>query len=68
MADSLPPPPLSPRRWPAWALIGLGWTVARWPLWLQRAVGLLLLRALGQGADLIVPAHFLQRPQRAQRT
>jgi len=39
MADALPPPPLSPRRWPAWALIGLGWTVARWPLWLQRAVG-----------------------------
>lgn len=38
MADTLPPP-LSPRRWPAWLLIGLGWTVARWPLWLQRALG-----------------------------
>jgi len=39
MAEILSPPPLSPRRWPAWALIGLGWTVARWPLWLQRAAG-----------------------------
>ncbi|MBW8367702.1 MAG: LpxL/LpxP family Kdo(2)-lipid IV(A) lauroyl/palmitoleoyl acyltransferase [Arenimonas sp.] len=39
MADPIPPPPLSPARWPAWILIGLGWTVARWPLWLQRAVG-----------------------------
>ena len=39
MDDALPPPPLSPRRWPAWALIGLGWTLARWPPRLQRAVG-----------------------------
>ncbi|MFY2762770.1 LpxL/LpxP family Kdo(2)-lipid IV(A) lauroyl/palmitoleoyl acyltransferase [Arenimonas sp. MALMAid1274] len=39
MADALSPPPLSPARWPAWLLIGLGWTLARWPLWLQRAAG-----------------------------
>ncbi|MCM2355969.1 MAG: lipid A biosynthesis lauroyl acyltransferase, partial [Arenimonas sp.] len=35
----LPPPPLSPRTWPTWLLVGLGWTVARWPWWLQRAAG-----------------------------
>jgi KDO2-lipid IV(A) lauroyltransferase len=34
-----PSPPLSPSQWPTWLLIGLGWTVARWPLWLQRRVG-----------------------------
>jgi KDO2-lipid IV(A) lauroyltransferase len=39
MPDAHSPPPLSPRNWPAWLLIGLGWTVARWPLWLQRALG-----------------------------
>ncbi|MEO8160013.1 MAG: LpxL/LpxP family Kdo(2)-lipid IV(A) lauroyl/palmitoleoyl acyltransferase [Arenimonas sp.] len=30
-------PPLSPRTWPAWLGIALGWTIARWPWWLQRA-------------------------------
>jgi KDO2-lipid IV(A) lauroyltransferase len=39
MPEPQAPPPLSPRNWPAWLLIGLGWTVARWPLRLQRALG-----------------------------
>ncbi len=39
MADTPHPPPLAPRHWPAWLLIGLGWTVARWPLWLQQRIG-----------------------------
>lgn len=43
------PPPLSPRHWPAWLLIGFGWTIARWPLWLQRAVGPGLGRLLYHG-------------------
>ncbi len=30
---------MSPRTWPTWLLIGFGWTLARWPWWLQRAVG-----------------------------
>lgn len=38
MAEPTPAPPLSPRHWPAWLAIGFGWTLARWPLWLQRAV------------------------------
>lgn len=42
----LPPPPLSPRTWPTWLLVGLGWTVARWPWWLQRAAGPWLGRLL----------------------
>lgn len=42
----LPPPPLSPRTWPTWLLVGLGWTVARWPWWLQRATGPWLGRVL----------------------
>ncbi|PRH81401.1 LpxL/LpxP family Kdo(2)-lipid IV(A) lauroyl/palmitoleoyl acyltransferase [Arenimonas caeni] len=42
----LPPPPLSPRTWPTWLAIGLGWTVARWPWWLQRRAGPVLGRAL----------------------
>ncbi len=46
MSGTLPPPPLSPRTWPTWLLVGLGWTVARWPWWLQRAAGPVLGRAL----------------------
>jgi KDO2-lipid IV(A) lauroyltransferase len=42
----LPPPPLSPRTWPGWLAVGLGWTIARWPWWLQRRVGPMLGRAL----------------------
>lgn len=38
MADSAPPP-LSPRDWPTWIGIGFGWTLARWPWWLQRRLG-----------------------------
>jgi KDO2-lipid IV(A) lauroyltransferase len=32
-------PPLSPRDWPTWLGIAVGWTLARWPWWLQRRVG-----------------------------
>ena len=39
MAEPSPPPPLSPRHWPTWLLIGFGWTLARWPRWLQQRVG-----------------------------
>ena len=46
MATPETPPPLSPRHWPTWLLIGLGWTVARWPWRLQRAVGPWLGRVL----------------------
>lgn len=42
----LPPPPLSPRTWPGWLAVGLGWTIARWPWWLQRRLGPVLGRAL----------------------
>jgi KDO2-lipid IV(A) lauroyltransferase len=31
-------PPLSPRTWPAWVGIAFGWTIARWPWALARAV------------------------------
>jgi KDO2-lipid IV(A) lauroyltransferase len=31
-------PPLSPRTWPAWVGIAFGWTLARWPWGLARAV------------------------------
>lgn len=41
-----PPPPLSPRTWPTWLAVGLGWTVARWPWWLQRRAGPVLGRTL----------------------
>lgn len=40
------PPPLSPRTWPTWLAVGLGWTIARWPWWLQRRAGPVLGRAL----------------------
>jgi len=56
MAANLAPPPLSPRNWPTWLLVGLGWTVARWPLWLQRALG----PALGW-----LLFHFLRARRRA---
>ena len=46
MAEPHAPPPLSPRHWPAWLLIGLGWTVARWPLWLQQRSGPVLGRLM----------------------
>lgn len=47
MADTAERPPLSPRTWPTWVLVALGWTVARWPWWLQRAIGPWLGRAAG---------------------
>ena len=34
--------PLSPRYWPAWFGIALGWTLARWPWWLVRKLAPLL--------------------------
>lgn len=37
--SDFPRPPLSPRTWPGWLGVGLGWTVARWPWWLQRRAG-----------------------------
>ncbi len=46
MSEPLERPPLSPRHWPAWLLVALGWTVARWPWRLQRAAGPWLGRAL----------------------
>ena len=36
------PPPLSPRHWPIWLGIGLGWLAARLPWSLQRGLGCLL--------------------------
>jgi len=36
------PPPLSPRHWPVWLGIGVGWFAARLPWALQRALGRLL--------------------------
>jgi KDO2-lipid IV(A) lauroyltransferase len=35
----MPAPPLSPRTWPVWPLIGLGWLLARLPWRWQRALG-----------------------------
>ena len=43
MAEASPPPPLSPRHWPAWIGIGTMALLARLPWRLQRALG----RALG---------------------
>ena len=34
-----PSPPLSPRHWPTWLLIGFGWALARAPLRVHRALG-----------------------------
>lgn len=48
MAEPADRPPLSPRHWPTWLLVALGWTVARWPWRLQRALGPWLGRALGR--------------------
>lgn len=71
MADLPPPPPLAPRHWPAWLLIGLGWTVARWPLWLQRRAGPPLgglLRTLLRGRRAVVASNlalcFPELPER----
>ncbi len=41
-SDTLPPPPLSPREWPAWCGIGLLALAARLPWSLQRALGRVL--------------------------
>jgi len=41
-------PPLTPRHWPTWLLVALGWTVARWPWRLQRALGPWLGRTLAR--------------------
>ncbi len=35
----MPPPPLSPRTWPGWIGVGLGWLCAQLPWPLQRALG-----------------------------
>lgn len=48
MAAPADRPPLTPRHWPTWLLVALGWTVARWPWRLQRALGPWLGRALGR--------------------
>lgn len=37
--DDKAAPPRSPRDWPTWLGIAAGWTLARWPWWLQRRVG-----------------------------
>jgi KDO2-lipid IV(A) lauroyltransferase len=37
VTDAADAPPLSPRTWPAWVGIALGWTLARWPWGLARA-------------------------------
>ena len=42
----LPPPPLSPRHWPAWVGVGALWLLAQWPWPLQRALGRVIGRAL----------------------
>lgn len=44
----MPPPPLSPRTWPVWPLIGLGWLIARLPWRLQRALGRVLGAAMSR--------------------
>jgi Kdo2-lipid IVA lauroyltransferase/acyltransferase len=36
---ALPPPPRSPRHWPTWIGVGLGWLLARLPWPLQRGLG-----------------------------
>jgi len=36
--EAVDKPPLSPRTWPAWVGIAFGWTIARWPWGLARAV------------------------------
>lgn len=41
-----PRPPLSPRTWPTWLGVALGWTVARWPWWLQKRAGPVLGRLM----------------------
>ena len=38
MTETVDAPPLSPRTWPAWVGIAFGWTIARWPWRLARAV------------------------------
>ncbi len=40
------PPPLSPRTWPGWIGVGIGWLAAQLPWSLQRALGLALGRML----------------------
>lgn len=39
---TLPPPPRSPRHWPTWIALGLGWLLARLPWRLQRGLGVAL--------------------------
>ena len=34
-----PRPPRSPRHWPTWLGIALGWFLAHWPWWLVRRAG-----------------------------
>jgi KDO2-lipid IV(A) lauroyltransferase len=38
VTDAVDAPPLAPRTWPAWVGIAFGWTLARWPWGLARAV------------------------------
>lgn len=59
-ADSaLPPPPLSPRHWPAWAGIGLMALAARLPWTWQRAIG--------RGLGTLLRVALRERRQVAQR-
>lgn len=56
---SSPPPPLSPRHWPAWIGIGLVCVLARLPLSLQRA--------LGRGFGALLPLLLRRRVGYARR-
>lgn len=50
MSTPLPPPPLSPRHWPAWLGIGVLWCLARLPWRLQRSLG----RGIGRLLPLLL--------------
>src|SRR5688500_5502841 len=58
MSTPLPPPPLSPRHWPAWLGVGMLWCLARLPWSVQRA--------LGRGIGRLLPL-LLQRRDRVVR-
>jgi len=52
VTDAADKPPLSPREWPAWLAIGVGWLLARVPWRVVRA----LAPALGSGLRLLMPS------------